>query len=416
MLPPGRFLWYPQKKLKHLGSGAPQYRMIVSYDAMLVLLSISVAIVGSYTGMLLMSKTRGVAGTSYKLKIVLGAVAIGSSIWSMHFIGMLALSAPIPLHYDGLVTTISVFIAIALTGLGLYAASSGHIRRGAVPAGGLLMGTGIAGMHYLGMSAIRANCTLSYDPIGVAVSISAGIAASTLALWFVFRERGPLETAAGSLVLGLAISTMHYAAMLATSLERSEDTIVLAGPVLSQHGVAFIVATATFLICGVFLVIALPDKKQGDPRPAHVEPTLASPLAEKASDNTANPVRIPVRRNHATYFAVPHNILAVRAEGHYSWISLRSKSGGIDEVFCERPISVLAKLLAEERFVRPHRSHLVNIEHVAGYRRQGDGGLLLLDEDGTVSVPVSRANVHQILKQLEGRFGGELELHEIVPA
>src|SRR5258708_27010274 len=132
--------------------------MIVSYDAPLVFLSISVAIIGSFTGLLLMSRVNGVTGPSYKLKIAAGAVAIGSSIWAMHFIGMLALCAPIPLRYDGLITTISVFIGILLTGLGLYAASSGYIERGAAPICGLLMGSGIAGMDSMGMSPGRAGC------------------------------------------------------------------------------------------------------------------------------------------------------------------------------------------------------------------------------------------------------------------
>jgi diguanylate cyclase len=384
--------------------------MIVSYDATLVLLSISVAIVGSFTGLTITSRLGGLAGASYKLKIAAGAVAIGSSIWSMHFVGMLALIAPIPLDYDGLTTTISVFIAISLTGLGLYAASSGHFGRWALPAGGLLMGGGIAGMHYMGMSAIRAACTVSHEPAGVAASIVAGVAASTLALWFAFRERGPLETAAAAVALGLAISAMHYTAMLATTLVRSEDTVILDGPVLSQHGLAFIVAIATFLICGLFLIVALPDKKSR-PLLAGISPPAMTGAAQgkqggeaaEALDGVA-PVRVPVRRNNSTYFAIPQAILAVRAEGHYSWIALKSKNGLVGEYFCERSISDLAKLLAGERFVRSHRSHLVNIEHVLGYRRQGDGGLLLLDDDGSVSVPVSRANLQRILQELEGRI------------
>jgi NO-binding membrane sensor protein with MHYT domain len=103
--------------------------MIVSYDATLVILSITVAIIGSFTGLLIMAQRGVFTNASYKLKIVAGAVTIGSSIWSMHFIGMLALGLPIPVDYDSLITTISVFIAIVLTGLGLYAASSGHISR-----------------------------------------------------------------------------------------------------------------------------------------------------------------------------------------------------------------------------------------------------------------------------------------------
>src|SRR5262245_20576389 len=102
------------------GSGGSTVRvpMIVAYDLTLVLLSISVAIIGSYTGLLLMAPRGAFASASYKLKIVAGACAIGSSIWSMHFIAMLALGLPVPVAYDGLVTTISVFVAIMLTGLG----------------------------------------------------------------------------------------------------------------------------------------------------------------------------------------------------------------------------------------------------------------------------------------------------------
>ncbi len=388
----------------------------------LVVLSISVAIIGSFTGLTITSRASGLAAASYKLKIVAGAVAIGSSIWSMHFIGMLALSAPVPLRYDGLTTTISVFIAILLTGLGLYAASSGHIGRGAVPVGGALMGSGIAGMHYLGMSAIRETCTVSYEPIGVAASILAGIAASTLALRFAFRERGPLETAVGAVVLGLAISTMHYTAMLATIFTRTADFAAVSGPVLSQHGLAFIVAIATFLICGLFLIIALPDKK-GQPELTGIPCAAvlkASSLKQGGEPAMAMegpaPVRVPVRRNHSTYFATPGAILAIRAEGHYTWIALRSRNGTIGEHFCEMPISDLAKLLGREPFVRSHRSHLVNIEHVAGYRRQGDGGLLLLDEDGSMTVPVSRANVHQVLRQLEGRIANGSAVPDNAPA
>jgi len=383
--------------------------MIVSYDATLVVLSISVAIIGSFTGLTITSTLGGLTGSSYKLKIVAGAVTIGCSIWSMHFIGMLALSAPVPLDYDGLTTTISVFVAICLTGLGLYAASSGYFGRNAVLIGGLLMGGGIAGMHYMGMSAIRAACTLNYEPAGVAASVLAGIAASSLALWFAFRERSPLETAAAAVALGLAISAMHYSAMLATVFSPSGDAVALSGPVLSQYGVAFLVAIATFLICGLFLIIALPDKKPALERERIPHAVLAEPARECQTETQldaadAVPVRIPVRRNQSTFFAAPGSILAIRAEGHYSRIALRSKDGGIEEHFCEKPISDLARLLSGERFIRSHRSHLVNIDHVLGYRRHGDGALLLLDEDGSLSVPVSRANVHLILRQLQGRI------------
>lgn len=168
------------------------------------------------------------------------------------------------------------------------------------------------------MSAIRATCIVSYEPIGVAASILAGIAASTLALWFAFREHGPLETAAGAALLGLAISAMHYTAMLATIFSPSGGASAVSGPVLSQHGVAFIVAIATFLICGLFLIVALPDKKPRPDQSGLLFPDLAEREQDQPAENLAEavpPVRIPVRRNQSTYFTAPGSILAIRAEG-----------------------------------------------------------------------------------------------------
>lgn len=379
--------------------------MIVSYDVSLVLLSISVSIIGSFTGLLIMARNGAFTAASYKVKIVAGAITIGSSIWSMHFIAMLALSLPVAVAYDGLITIISVFIAIVLTGLGLYAASSGHITRYAVPAGGFLMGCGIASMHYLGMSAIRANCIITYQPLGIVLSILVGIAVSTLALWFTFRDRGHWETVGGAIALGLAISAMHYVAMMATSFIATSDIYVLPAPALTQHNLAFIVAIATFLICGMFLVLALPDQKRvdrGTAESASIEPSSAK-TAEASIDAVppSRSIKIPIRRNQSIFFTEPAAIMAVRADGHYSWISLKANGDKIDEYFCERSISALAKLLTPPQFVRSHRSHLVNIRHVLGFRRHGDGGFLLLNASGEATVPVSRSNVRQVMTLLE---------------
>lgn len=411
--------------------------MIVTYDLTLVLLSISVAIIGSYTGLRLMAPRGGFSRVSYKIKIAAGAIAIGSSIWSMHFIAMLALGLPIPVEYDALVTTISVFVAILLTGLGLYAASSGHLARWALPVGGLLMGGGIAGMHYLGMSAIRAGCLVSYQPLGVVGAVAIGMAASTLALWFSLRERGSWETALGAVALGLAIASMHYVAMTATDFMAGIEAALPEKAALTPRNLAFVVAITTFLICGLFLVLALPDQKRAqdlsakqspadappadlasttqapdEPTPSPEEPALAPmpspvpdtpPPAAEAPSPAAPAFRIPVRRNQSVFYAEPWAISAVRADGHYSRISVTSAAGDIEEYFCESSISALAKLLDGRQFVRSHRSHIVNIEHVHGFRRQGDGGLLLMNAHGAVSVPVSRSNIRQVLRLLERR-------------
>ena len=387
------------------GGTAVHVRMIVAYDTPLVFLSIFVAIIGSYTGLILLAPRGVFASASYKLKIVAGAAAIGSSIWSMHFIGMLAVGLPTPIEYESLVTTISAFIAIMLTGLGLYAASSGYIARYALPAGGLMMGGGIAGMHYMGMSAIRAACVVSYHPLGVGASIVIGMAVSTLALWFALRERGAWETVAGAVALGVAISLMHYAAMMATSFTASGDIIALEGAALTQHNLAFIVATTTFLICGLFLVLALPDQKGGGTAVAFSQ---SAANGEPPSAPEKQPIsRIPLRRNQAVFFAEPWMVVAVHADGHYSKVLLKSENSDFDEWFCESPISSLAKQLSAPHFVRAHRSHIVNIHHVLGFRRLGDGGLLLVGPQGKITVPVSRSNIRQVLRVLEYRTAHE---------
>jgi DNA-binding LytR/AlgR family response regulator len=235
-----------------------------------------------------------------------------------------------------------------------------------------------------------------------------GVAVATLALWFTFRDRGPWETAGGAVALGLAISAMHYGAMMATDFLSAGDVAVPPGPALTQHNLAFIVAIATFLICSMFLLIALPDQKRDGEvavaaSPVHAPPPDPGEPAFLAAPSS--PARIPVRRNQSIFFAAPETILAVRAEGHYSWISLRADSGEIAEYFCERSISTLAKLLTAPRFVRSHRSYLVNIAHVSSFRRQGDGGILLLAAQGDISVPVSRSNIRQVLALLERSNG-----------
>ena len=116
------------------------------------------------------------------------------------------------------------------------------------------MGSGIAGMHYLGMKAIT-GCGITFDFNGVARSIIVAILASTIALWFAFRTRGAFETLAGGIVLGLAISGMHYTGMYATSFYPAAGPADIGAPVFSQTMLALLVAAATLLICGIYLFL-----------------------------------------------------------------------------------------------------------------------------------------------------------------
>src|SRR5512145_2470003 len=125
--------------------------MAVAYDPVLVLLSIGVAILGSLTALAL---TLGAdeQGGSWRAGFALAnsGLIMGSTIWSMHFVAMMAVAVPVPVNYGVVETVASICIAIAATGAGLYLTRKRKLRGWSIPVGGLLMGLGIAGMHYLG--------------------------------------------------------------------------------------------------------------------------------------------------------------------------------------------------------------------------------------------------------------------------
>jgi NO-binding membrane sensor protein with MHYT domain len=172
----------------------------------------------------------------------------------MHFIAMLAVKFPVAINYNSLETLLSLCVAIFFTGIGLAIASSRPLGRLRIPAAGVLMGSGIAGMHYHGMNAIT-GCGIAFDLNGVAVSIGVAILASAIALWFAFRTRGAFETLAGGIVLGLAITGMHYTGTYATSFYLAPFSLDVGAPVLPQTALALLVAMAMLVICSIYLFL-----------------------------------------------------------------------------------------------------------------------------------------------------------------
>ena len=227
--------------------------MLISYDPTLVMLSTLVAITGALTGLTL--KAGYQSGTRRgPFGLLSGAIIIGGSIWSMHFIAMLALKLPVPVNYNFIETMLSLYAAIVGTGFGLWIAGRRKLGLLSVPAGGLLMGGAIASMHYIGMNAMR-GCAISYWMPGVAASVAIGVIAAGVALWFATRKRGARETLLGGLLLGLTIPSMHYIGMIATTFGYMAANPEGIAPTLSQQNLAFIIASATFGICGVFLFL-----------------------------------------------------------------------------------------------------------------------------------------------------------------
>ena len=233
--------------------------MIVSYQPILVLLSIGVAILGSLTALALTAGARDGDAEAWQTSFALanGGLIMGATIWSMHFIAMMAVDFPIVVNYNLLETIGSICIAIVATGIGLYLASTRRLGIWSIPFGGVLMGLGIGGMHYLGMGAIR-GCGLAYDLRLVGASVAIAIGASIAALWFAFYKRGVITTLLGGVVQGLAIASMHYTAMAATYFVPLGVDVEMATPLFTQSLLAYMIACGIVVLsAGNLVIVAL---------------------------------------------------------------------------------------------------------------------------------------------------------------
>lgn len=380
--------------------------MIVTYDPLLVALSVVIAVFGSYTGLRLGRRMAPRRGSARKAFLAGAAVTIGVGIWSMHFVGMLAVHLPVTINYDVLLTLVSALLAILVTGIGLSIASYGRLTARKLAIAGVFMGLGISTMHYVGMAAVRANCIVDYSPWLVIASVLIGIAASTLALWLAFNLEGLWRTIAAAVVMGLAISGMHYTAMAAATFLPVEVLIEYAAPALSPHLLAIVVAVTAFLICGMTLLVALPDRPAEDvaqtPLP-EVEAAAAVPARANGSEGEA-PVfaaengrlwRLPVQRNKTTIFLDLDRIVGIRADAHYTRVY-----DGKESYFCSLSLSELEARLDPATFLRVHRSYIVNLRHAESFERHNEQGLIHLTGTAAPSVPVSRRNVHKLRSAL----------------
>ncbi len=248
-----------------------------TYNPYLVALSILVACFASYTALDLSGHLGPTRGFARRAWLVAAALTMGGGIWSMHFVAMLAFIMPIPMSYDIGLTILSLVVAILVTGVGFYVIS----RQGASPLrlvlSGIFMGLGIAGMHYTGMAAMRGNVELSYDPLFVALSLVIAIGASTVALWVAFRTTDLEQKLVAAVVMGLAISGMHYTGMRAAifycSRPGSNQAEVTAS--VEQTNLALAVAGITFLILAFASVASLFERKRAEEALRQTQANLA---------------------------------------------------------------------------------------------------------------------------------------------
>lgn len=395
--------------------------MPVTHEPWLVALSLVVAIQGAYVGLSFATRVAEAAGLRRRLLLAAAACSLAVAIWAMHFVGMLAARLPFPVDYLVFPTLLSFLVCVLVVGVGVFAASAGTRTPTHLAAAAVFMGGGIASMHYVGMWALHASAHMEHAPAYVVASVVIAIAASGLALWLAGGSGGRPPLFLSATAFGLAVTGMHYTAMAGLTLHAHASPMTTA-PALSSDLLAIVVAIVAFLVSGIFLLALVPERPRtvavtpvermamgtaASERPRVAPPHLVEELggvpSGAAQDAIANGQaqrhgarRLPVERDGITHFFPVDDIVAVHANAHYTYIF-----DGAAKLFCPLPISDVEARLDASRFIRVHRSHIVNVDRIVGLRRAGDSGLIELAAADRYTVPVSRSRVGWLRSRLK---------------
>jgi diguanylate cyclase (GGDEF)-like protein len=239
-----------------------------SYDNSLVVISLLVAILASFTALDMAERVNtsgSMQNRAGRYWLAGGAVAMGIGIWSMHFVGMLAFRLPIEVGYDAAITLLSLAIAIAVSAYALWCVSQPELPLRRLLNSALVMGAGIAAMHYTGMAAMRMNPGIDYDPLLFTISVAIAILASAAALWIAFRLRRdtPHVKAArvgASVVMGVAIVGMHYTGMAAANFPMDSICMSARGGV-SPGWLAILIVVVTLAVLTIALLTSVLDAR-----------------------------------------------------------------------------------------------------------------------------------------------------------
>jgi PAS domain S-box-containing protein len=236
------------------------------YDSRLVILSVLIAICAAYAALELAARVTATQGRRRAAWLSGGAFAMGIGIWSMHYVGMLAFSLPVPVSYDWPTVLLSLLAAVFASAVALFVVSRGKMGWTQAILGSVIMGGGISTMHYTGMAAMRMSAECSYNEWIVTLSIVLAILISLVALWLTFQfsgeaRRSPWLKTGSAVIMGSAIPIMHYTGMAAarfTPAAMVADTSHAVNPsTLGFTGVSIV----TVLILGVAVLTSAFDRR-----------------------------------------------------------------------------------------------------------------------------------------------------------
>ena len=389
--------------------------MFEGHDPYLVALSVAIASLGGYTGFALAARIRNTPGVSNRLLLAGAAAFLAVGIWTMHFVGMLAAPLPPDTVYLVLPTIISFLICALVVGISLFFVSIGEPSLKRVASSAVLLGVGIASMHYVGIHGLAGPFGIVHDPIMVLLSVVVAIVTAYGGLRAFLAQQEGVRLIVSSIVFGIAVSGMHYTAMHGMHFAAVSDVAhhhMGGGLAASPQILSIIVAVLCFVIAAGFLLSLVPDQRRqasaiaaadANAPSAAIEPVAApaisprpmAPLGGLGQPPRAPAPRLPVESADGTHFIETANVRSVRADAHYTRVH-----DGTRERMCPWSISEAEAQLDPSLFLRVHRSHIVAIPHVALVRKEGDGAVLELDGPSPHRVPVSRAKIAEVKARL----------------
>jgi len=404
--------------------------MTVPHEHWLVVLSVLIAIQGSFVGLSLARGLDAAEGVRRRALLAAASLTLATGVWSTHFVGMLAAEFPSAIDYLALPTLLSFLICVIVVGFGVYAAHADGPPVLRIGGGAIAMGLGISLMHYVGMSAVHLAGPTSQETGFVILSVVVSIAASAIALWALERRPTRSRVLAAAIVLGLAISGMHYTAMAGMRLDPTCFDVarfVAAESSLSRNALALLTTMIAFGVSAAFLLSLVPDGRLRRAQPqgfAKFEPAVLdipaavpdrvvpesestprdlsthhAEAAGSAGQHGRGPTKfISVEKEGRIHEICADNIIAVRANAHYSYVH-----DGEQEYFCGLPISALEARLDPARFLRVHRSHIVAIDRVVSLKRAGENGVAELASPVRCSIPIARSHFRQVKQIVKAR-------------
>jgi NO-binding membrane sensor protein with MHYT domain len=350
---------------------------------------------------------RGTFGAGRRLLLAGAAFFLAVSIWTMHFVGMLAAPLPDDASYLVLPTIISFLLCALVVGVSLFFVSIGDPSTSRLLASALLLGAGIVSMHYVGIHGLAGNFRIEHEPLVMFAAVLIAVVTAYGGLRVFLARHGGKRLALSAVAFGLAVSGMHYTGMLGMRFVPGVGShhAHAAGLVASQQVLSLVVAFLCFIVAAGFLLFLVPEPRARPNEtagvltgssPLHADtieaPTHVPPAVKPAYQPAS---RLPIEGPEGTLFLEASEVRSIRADAHYTMVH-----DGSRERMSPWAISFAEAQLDPAVFLRVHRSHIVALPHITLMRREGDGAVVELD--GTVPhlVPVSRSKVAEVRARL----------------